>query len=304
MKHTVKPEEAGTRLDALVTQLLGNVSRTFVQKGIKAGDVLLNEKQVTPHFAVREGDVLDITVTVQPERTLQPQDAVAFEVIHEAPTYVVVNKPAGLMVHPAPNNNEPTLIEGVIAKYPDITHIGEHELRPGMVHRLDKDVSGVMVIARTQKMFESLKQQFQARTIYKEYTALVHGIVTEDGVIDMPIGRSKNQSGKMAAHTEEHAGDKPARTEYHVIETFKDWSLLQVIIHTGRTHQIRVHLNAKQFPVVGDTLYTNKRVTHKDIGRLFLHATKLAFDDLEGVHVSYEAPLPQDLQQVLIDLKG
>ena len=175
--------------------------------------------------------------------------------------------------------------------------MGEDKLRPGIVHRLDRDVSGLMVVARTQKMFESLKQQFQDRSIQKQYTALVHGVIDEEHrVIDTPIGRSQTKSGKMAAHTQELEGDRDAKTEYTVLKRLKNYTLLEIRLHTGRSHQIRVHLHSIGYPVVGDALYTNKRVKHKNLGRIFLHESKLSFDDASGERRTYESELPKELK--------
>lgn len=212
--------------------------------------------------------------------------------------YLVIDKPAGLLVHPAPGKTEPTLTAELLAQYPTLAGIGDSDERPGIVHRLDRDVSGLMVVAKTQVMFLALKRQFQHHEILKEYTALVHGVLTpkqEHGIIDKPIGRH-GRTGRMAARTTSLDKDREAKTEYWVIKRFTHHTLLRVKIHTGRPHQIRVHLFSLGYPVVGDTLYRQKRIKSAKIKRLFLHASKLGFNDLQKEYREYESPLPEELK--------
>jgi len=305
MKFTIQTADAQIRLDRLLAEKLGQ-SRSFMQKQIKDKRVTVNGKNTNAHYPPRGGDVVEITKTEPDVVKISPNKDVAFKIAAENKDYIVIEKPSGLIVHPARGVHEPTLADGLVAKYPELSGVGEDELRPGIVHRLDRNVSGLMVVARAQKMFDNLKNQFQKRKITKEYTALVHGIIdNEQGIINTPIGRSQTKSGKMSAHpptpktTEDerpqYQTDREAKTEYHVIDRIKNYTLLRVIIYTGRSHQIRVHLNSIGHPVVGDTLYTNKRVKHVDLGRLFLHANKLGFDDMSGKRQEYESSLPNEL---------
>jgi 23S rRNA pseudouridine1911/1915/1917 synthase len=304
MKITIKTTDKLERIDKLIAEKFPKLSRSFIQKEIKKGNILVNKKEINPRYKVLVGDIVDIKNIDQPKPDISPNNKVKFKIIEEDKNFIVIDKPAGLITHPSDSVHEPTLVNGLLAKFPEIEKVGEDKLRPGIVHRLDRDVSGLMVIAREQKMFEYLKKQFQERTITKQYIALVHGLVTEEeeGVIDTPIGRSVSKSGKMAAHTEEFDGDKQAKTEYKVIERIKNYTLILATIHTGRTHQIRVHLNSIEHPVVGDTLYTNKRINTKhaaSLGRLFLHATILGFNDLSDKKKEYESKLPKDLKDFL-----
>jgi len=300
MKITIKTDDKIDRLDKFLHERLSDLSRSFIQKQIKDGEVTVNGKNTNSHYQPSVGDVIEIEKTEPRVLSVAPNQEVKFKIIDEAPDYAVIEKPAGLVVHPAPGVKEATLADGLIYKYPELKNVGEDKLRPGIVHRLDRDVSGLMVVSRTQKMFEHLKSQFKEKKIAKQYTALVHGIIEEEeGVIDTPIGRSKTKSGKMSAHTEEFEGDKQAKTEYRVLERVKNYTLLRVIIHTGRSHQIRVHMNSIQHPIVGDALYTNKRVKQIDLGRLFLHASRLGFTDLSGEWREYESKLPKKLQTFL-----
>lgn len=297
MKLTVAKTDTLERLDTFLTAKLPNVTRSFVAKQIKAGGVMVNGSSTVARYKPKPGDVIEISKAEQKKPVLAPDPNVAFAVLDERADFLVVEKPANLVVHPALGVSEPTLADGLIAKYPELTDVGEDSLRPGIVHRLDRDVSGLMVIARTQAMFTELKRQFQDRCVEKQYTALVHGVIEEDhGTIDTPIGRSQTKTGKMAAHTQTREGDREAKTDYTVLKRFTNHTLLLVDIHTGRSHQIRVHLHSIEHPVVGDTLYTNRRVKNKDLGRIFLHASRLSFDGLNKEHYTYESPLPKELQ--------
>jgi 23S rRNA pseudouridine1911/1915/1917 synthase len=235
------------------------------------------------------------------------------KIISATPDYLVVNKPAGLLTHPTMANEPTTLAFFLLKKYPEIKNVGEDLLRPGIVHRLDKEASGLLVVARTQKMFEHLKEQFKTRTIEKEYLILVHGRVAKDeGEINFPITRSET-SDRMAARPLSNdggtisrsplqPGEKEARTEFLVEQRFVNFTLLRVKIHTGRTHQIRVHFLAYNHPVVGDQLYIQKkrkRTWDENLGRLFLHCTKLVFKDLENKACTFESSLPTELSDFL-----
>ncbi|MDZ4221276.1 MAG: RluA family pseudouridine synthase [Patescibacteria group bacterium] len=297
MKLTVAKTDAPERLDIFLTAKLPNATRSFVARQIKAGGVTVNGSPTVARYKPKPGDIIEVSKAEQKEPALAPDPNVAFTVMDERADFLVVEKPANVVVHPALGVSEPTLADGLVAKYPELADVGENSLRPGIVHRLDRDVSGLMVIARTQTMFAALKRQFQDRTVEKQYTALVHGVIQEDrGTIDTPIGRSKTTTGKMAAHTQGLDGDREAKTDYTVLARLKNHTLLLVDIHTGRSHQIRVHLHSIEHPVVGDTLYTNRRVKHKDLGRIFLHASKLSFEGADKAHYTYESPLPKELQ--------
>jgi len=297
MKLAVKTTDTPDRLDKFLAAKLPNATRSFVARQIKYRAVTVNGSPTNAHYTPKPGDVIEIAKVEQEAPKLAPDPSVAFKIVDERPDFLVIEKPTGLATHPALGINEPTLADGLIAKYPELADVGEDSLRPGIVHRLDRDVSGLMVVARTNALFESLKRQFRERSVAKRYTALVHGSVQEDrGVIDTPIGRSQTKSGRMAAHTQEQEGDRDANTDFTVQKRFKNYTLLEVQIHTGRSHQIRVHLHSIGHPVVGDTLYTNKRVKHKNLGRIFLHASALAFDDASGERREYVSELPEELK--------
>lgn len=235
------------------------------------------------------------------------------DIIEQTDDYVVINKPAGLLVHPADSSpDEPTLVDWLVKKFPQIKTVGdEPELRPGIVHRLDREASGLMVIALNQKTFDALKAQFQDRTIEKEYLVLVHGKMLRDfGEINLPIGRM-SRGGRMAAHSSNYQDASEARTEYFVEKRFNTTTLLRVHIHTGRTHQIRVHMFSLQHPVVGDTLYPLKKFGKTKMGKAFplpprlcLHAARLVFTDKTGSRKEYRADLPPDFAEYLTKFKA
>jgi 23S rRNA pseudouridine1911/1915/1917 synthase len=235
------------------------------------------------------------------------------DIIEQTDDYVVIVKPAGLLVHPADSSpDEPTLVDWLVEKFPQIKTVGdEPELRPGIVHRLDREASGLMVIALNQKTFDALKMQFQDRTIEKEYLVLVHGKMLRDfGEINLPIGRM-SRGGRMAAHSSNYEEGNEARTEYFVEKRFSTTTLLRVHIHTGRTHQIRVHMFSLQHPVVGDTLYPLKKFGKTKMGKAFplpprlcLHAARLVFTDNTGARKEFLAELPPDFANYLTQFKA
>lgn len=309
-EFNISDAEAGERLDKfLVTHFPGR-SRGFLQKLVKDGAVQVNGKTVAPHLFLKQGDVVNGEVPEASAQLIQvvPNPNVSVEVLVETPEYIVLNKPAGLVVHQSESHREPdTLVNGLLARYPELVGLGDDKNRPGMVHRLDQDVSGVMVVARTAPMFSALKKQFQERTAVKEYVAIVHGVMSQpSGQIDFPIARSTTQPTKMAARPKHQtAGARDALTDYAVEEQFQQFSLLRVKIHTGRTHQIRVHLNAISHPIVGDEIYKPDSLRSQiKPGRVLLHAQRLTFQDLAGASQTISAPIPADFQSYVERFRG
>jgi 23S rRNA pseudouridine1911/1915/1917 synthase len=311
-KIKVKTEAAGQRLDKFLSEKL-ELSRSQVQKLIKCNAVLVNDKSVAPHYSLKINDKLEIKRNTQhTAHSTQPILKSSCElraasceliIIANTPDYLVVEKPAGLPVHPDNVHPQNTLIQQIVKKYPKIKKVGENEDRPGVVHRLDKEVSGLLVIAKTPAMFEHLKNQFQNHQIKKEYLALVRGHLTpETGEINFPIDRGRE--GLMVARPVSQAG-KFAQTAYEVLKYFINYTFVKVIIKTGRTHQIRVHFKALGHPVVGDTLYTIKKQKADKIPlpRLFLHAETLGFTDLQGHYQEFHADPPDILKDYLNKIK-
>lgn len=302
----VKPEQTDQRLDKFLTEKLP-ITRSQIQKLIKASKILLNGELTSVHHFLKAGDevkVIDNDIKhITRVKKLEPNSKVKFKVIFEDDNILVIEKPAGLLIHPTEEMEPNTLAAGLLSKYPKIAKVGENELRPGIVHRLDKSVSGLILVCKTQKAFDFFKKKFQARKIKKVYTALVHGkMERNEGTIDLPIARSATK-GKMAVKSQEQGG-KEAVTKYWVTKQYNNLSLLDVEILTGRTHQIRAHFNALQHPIVGDKLYTQKWVREKlDIDRPFLHASYLSFKNTDGKKLEFKSKLPRKLQNILDELK-
>lgn len=320
-KIIVSEEDQGKRLDIFLSEKL-KISRSQILKMIKHGQILVNDKNPK-----KAGELLKdgFSIVVKEEEKTEEEEikeeeaedlGFKIKIIKEDPDYIVVEKPAGMLVHPTEAGEPNTLSDFLQEKYPEVKKVGDApKQRPGIVHRLDKEASGLLVVARTQKMFKHLKKQFQNRTVEKEYGVLVYGSIAKGhNLIDFEIDRGI--SGKMVARPKidllklKNVGkDQEGReslTEFWVEEELSRFSFLKVKIHTGRTHQIRVHMFAFGHPVVGDTLYSNKKLikkTEKKLGRLFLHARRLCFEDLNNHHICFESELPIELKNYLSGLK-
>lgn len=285
-------EEKGMRLDKFVQAHVSDFSRTHIQKLIKDGAVTVNEKKVTVHNFLKQGAVVNIDAQAPKILEVVPNPAVKFDVVYEDSAYIILNKPTGVVVHQAEGHKESdTLVNGLLAKYPEIAHVGDDPLRPGIVHRLDRDASGIMVIARTPEMFHHLVAQFKKHEVKKEYRVLVRGdIGNSEGIINTPLKRREGK-GTMTTHESEEEG-KPAITEFVTLKAEPHRSLLQVQTKTGLMHQIRAHLSSIGHSIVGDMLYGHQQ--GDDNKRLMLHALKLGFTDLGGEWKEFEAPAPKE----------
>lgn len=309
MKKVKLTNEAPGRIDHVLPPLL-KLSRSAVQKAIKDGLVLVDGKAATPHTAVSAANMVTYDAVVTKPVVTELGAMPKLDVLYEDDSVVVVNKPAGMLSHPAPKTHEHTLADLLIATHPAMADVGDPSTklgagskeRGGLVHRLDREASGVIIAAKTADAFAWLKQQFSERLTKKTYTVLVLGSVKKDlGVIDFPIARSST-GGRMAARPNSQDG-REAITHYDVVERFPHCTLLDVRIETGRTHQIRAHMFAMQHPVAGDTLYTQKGVKQFTLGRLFLHARELQIALPGGEEKTFTAPLPKELQVVLDELR-
>ena len=299
----VHPDGNGERVDRFLVRHLNNLSRSVIQKRIEGGVIMLNSEHVKPHRLLRIGDRITVNDTAIQERDVPAiRNMQEPTILFENESVLVIDKPSGLTVHPGIGTRGPTLVDWLKLHVHDINRVGDDpQVRPGIVHRLDRDVSGVMVIAKTQPSFENLKQQFKEREIEKEYLALVHGIPKkEKGVIDLRIGRSKRLHGKMTTTTFADEG-RDAMTHFAIERHVKNNALLRITTETGRMHQIRVHLKAIGHPIVGDDVYTTKpyrKKTHQ-LQRLFLHASRLSFTDITGKRLTFESPLPEELRRAI-----
>lgn len=294
----------GERLDRVVAMMTG-ASRAVVAGQVAAGEVEVNGRPVTQRsHRVATGEVITAPPAPLDEvAVVEPEPSVAFEVVHADDAVVVVNKPPGLVVHPGAGNPTGTLVHGLVARYPDLADVGQPG-RPGIVHRLDADTSGLMVVARTPEAYDDLVRQLADRSVTRRYDALVWGdFETTTGRVDAPVGRSRRHPTRMAVT----ADGREAVTDYEVVTTYYEpvtVSRLRCSLHSGRTHQIRVHLASIGRPVVGDGLYGGDRAGLRS-QRLWLHAAELSFDHpVTGERLSFTAPVPDDLTGVLDQLAG
>lgn len=288
----------GERLDRVVAMLDG-CSRSAAATMIAAGDVSLDGKPVTQRSVrLSTGQRVVFAPTQEEVVTLDADPQVVFEVVHTDEHIIVVNKPAGLIVHPGAGRPDKTLVNGLLARFPEIDGVGQ-EGRPGIVHRLDGETSGLLVVARTAEAYEVLTAAMARHDVERIYAAVVHGVMADDrGVVDAPIGRSTQRRTRMAVLTD----GREARTHYEVrARTYEEpaASYLQCQLETGRTHQIRVHLSAIGHPVLGDPTYGD-RASRAGFDRVALHAERLGFvHPVSGEQVAFEAPIPADLQGLL-----
>ncbi|MCC7106776.1 MAG: RluA family pseudouridine synthase [Chloroflexi bacterium] len=295
----VLQEASGLRLDAFLARVVGHRSRSEWARLVDLGAVLQRGRPSKAGARVATGDVVTV-LDVPSHRQPLPEADIPLDIIYEDRLTIVVNKPAGLVVHPAPGHEEGTLVNALLARFPELRD-PTGELRPGIVHRLDKDTSGLLVIGRTQAAVADLQAQFKSRSVDKRYLALVHGGIADDeGLIDAPIGRDPRNRQKMAVR----ADGREAQTRFWSVERLGEMTLLEVQLLTGRTHQIRVHCAFIGHPVAGDTVYGRKKPP-SGLKRQFLHAWKLDLrSPADGLVHRFEADLPDELQLVLERLRS
>jgi 23S rRNA pseudouridine1911/1915/1917 synthase len=291
-------DDLGTRLDRYVADQLPDLSRGTVQGLIESGRVRVDGQQRKPKFRMTPGEVVSVEIPSPRIDEILP-DPIPLAIVYEDADVIVVDKPAGMVVHPAPGHPRGTLANALLAHVPAISVGGSQ--RPGIVHRLDKDTSGLIVAAKTDRGRTALVTQWESRSVEKTYLALVSGsLEDEEATIDAPIGRDPKNRQRMAVTR----SGRPAVTHFRVVERLPDTTLLEVSIETGRTHQIRVHLAFIGHPIVGDQVYGRERSTDPQLERQFLHARALEFRLPDGKALRLEAPLPQDLQAVLEELRA
>jgi 23S rRNA pseudouridine1911/1915/1917 synthase len=297
---SITADEAGQRLDRYLVSVLSDISRTRIQELIADGIVLVNGRPSKPGYALRAGDQVQVPLTPQPRQpsaNARPQ-YLPLDIIYEDEHLLVVNKAAGMVAHPAAGHQDDTLVNALLAYYPELRGVGGDQ-RPGIVHRLDKDTSGLMIVAKNAQSQAALIEQMKRHEIVKRYLALVEGkMALDQGTIDAPIGRDSRYRQQMAITARE---GREARTYFRVLRRFQHHTLLLLQLETGRTHQIRVHLKAIGHPVVGDPVYGGHG-SHKGptLKRQFLHAYQLKFrHPATGKILELEAPLPDDLQDFL-----
>lgn len=301
MKFIVTLKEAGMRIDHALSARIKNLSRSQIHTTLFAHKrVAVNGKSVAKNYRLQTGDVVTVIEEVKKDAPSSPTPVV--HTMFENEDYLVLDKPAGLIVHEAQDSSAPTVVDFLLEHTPSIRKIGDDPMRPGIVHRLDKDASGVMVVAKTQIMFDILKRQFKLRRVKKQYLILVYGIPSKPrGEISFALSRARHSPRIVASAKEGRA----SLTQYWVEEQFGRHALIRVEPHTGRTHQIRVHFFAFGYPIVGDTVYIAKNIKNKiENARLMLHATLLGFHDRLGVYREYECGPDKDFNEVVARVRS
>lgn len=302
MEQEVTSELAGRRLDQAMAELFTDYSRSRLQKWIKTGRVTVNHRQLRARDKVATGDT--IRLQIENEQLVEAiSEPIDLDIRYEDEHLLIINKPAGLVVHPAAGNPDGTMLNGLLHHDPALQEMP----RAGIVHRLDKETAGLLVVARTLKAHKRLVELLQAREIHREYRTIVNGVMISGGSIEEPIGRHPTQRTRMAVVST----GKPARTDYRVLQRYRAHSLLQVKLHSGRTHQIRVHMAHIHYPLVGDPLYGGRlkipagssdalKNALRNFRRQALHAFKLGFEHPEhGEWMEWECAIPEDMQQLL-----
>lgn len=298
MEHTILEDQKGERLDKIISALDEEWSRTQVQQWIKEGNVLVNGLQVKTNYKCSVNDQIVISIP-EPEVLDVVPEEMNLDIYFEDSDVLVVNKPRGMVVHPAPGHYSGTLVNGLMAHCKDLSGING-VLRPGIVHRIDKDTSGLLMVAKNDMAHESLVNQLVEKTVTRKYKAIVHGVIPHDlGTIDAPLGRDPKDRQSMTVVD----NGKHAVTHFHVLERFDGFTLIECQLETGRTHQIRVHMKYIGYPLAGDPKYGPKKTLNID-GQA-LHAGILGFTHPRtGNYLEFEAPLPLDFEQLLDKLRN
>ena len=287
-------KEANQRLDLYISKELDKISRTFIHKLIKDGLILVNGKQTKPRYLVKNGDIIQIQLPEPRKLELIPED-IPLDIIYEDQDILIINKPQGMVVHPAPGNYSKTLVNALLYHVDKLSSVNG-AMRPGIVHRLDKDTSGLLIVAKNDKAHRILSEQLKMRNVKRIYIALVYGILNvEQATINAPIGRNPVDRKRM---TVIYKNSKEAITHYQILERFKEYSLIEASLETGRTHQIRVHMAYINHPIVGDPVYSNRR-NEFGIDTQLLHAKKLGFfHPRTKEYMEFEAEPPEDFKRV------
>ena len=299
MKYIVSFKENGERFDKAVSLLNSELSRSYITKLIEEGKILLNGKKEKPSIKVKENDEIFIEELVDQKSDIKEED-IPLDVVYEDADILIINKPQGMVVHPANGHYSGTLVNALMFQADSLSSING-VIRPGIVHRIDKDTSGLLCVAKNDNAHHFLAEQLKDHTMAREYMALVRGVIKENsGTVEMPIGRDKNNRQKMAVTKE----GKPAITHFSVVERFANHTLVKCQLVSGRTHQIRVHMSAIGYPVEGDPLYAGKNYDklYKDGQLLVAYKLKLIHPQTKKEMV-FEIPLPEYFEKVLDSLR-
>jgi 23S rRNA pseudouridine1911/1915/1917 synthase len=300
LEWTVEAENSGLRIDKFVAEAAKDVSRTAVQQWLKDGLVTVNERPVKANYKLMEGDQIVVRIP-QPESLDVEAENIPLDVVYEDRDVIVINKPRGMVVHPAPGHTSGTVVNALLHHCRDLSGIGG-VMRPGIVHRIDKDTSGLLMVAKSDKAHASLTAQLKAHSITRKYKAIVHGrIEHHQGTVDAPIGRDPKDRKKF---TVIDRGSKHAVTHFAVLEYFHNFTMLELALETGRTHQIRVHMKFIGHPLVGDPLYGYEKDKTRWIDGQALHAGTLGFEHpISGEYLEFTAPLPDDMEALIRRLR-
>lgn len=296
--HTIKDDQVGERLDKVLSTLNNEWSRSQVQQWMQDEAVVVNGHKVKSSYKCSSGDVVEINIPEPEELDVIPEE-MDLDIFYEDSDCLVVNKPKGMVVHPAPGHSTGTLVNGLMAHCKDLSGING-VLRPGIVHRIDKDTSGLLMVAKNDLAHESLVNQLVAKTVTRKYRAIVHGVIPHDhGTIDAPLARDPKERQSMTVVDK----GKHAVTHFQVLERFKDFTFVECQLETGRTHQIRVHMKYIGYPLAGDPKYGPRKTL--EIGGQALHAGILGFNHPRtNEYLEFEAPLPNDFEELLVSLRN
>jgi len=307
MKIIIPDRLIGSRLDAAISEMLPELSRNKITSWIKSGEILIDSNPFKPKEKVLGGEIIEMNVSPE-ENTNWIAEDIKLDIVFEDDEIIILNKPSGLVTHPGAGNTHGTLANGILFARPELSQLD----RAGIVHRLDKDTSGLMVVAKTEHAKLSLIKQLESHSVSREYSAIVYGSMVTGGMVDEPIGRDSANRQKQAVTK----GGKPAITHYRVIEKFKNFTLIKAILETGRTHQIRVHMSHIGHPLLGDFTYGGKvkfpkgakeelKVAIKEFSRQALHAKKLSIiHPGDNKELSWRSKLPEDLDTMINILRA
>ncbi len=290
----LKVQNETGRIDKYLIDKL-DISRSKVQKLISKKQILVNNKEIKASFIVKDGDLISIDDNLKEENDIKEED-IDLDIVYEDEYLLVVNKKSGMVVHPAPGNYSNTLVNALMHHCNNLSKVNG-DIRPGIVHRIDADTSGLLLVAKNDKVHNDLAMQISKKTVKREYIALVHGIIKEDSAtIDAPIGRSKINRKKMTVTSE---NSKDAITHIYVLERLNNATLIKCVLETGRTHQIRVHLNYINHPIVNDPVYGLKKQENKEFGQM-LHAKTIGFiHPISKKYLEFSVPEPKEFTEIV-----
>ena len=295
LQFTVSPEQSGVRMDRFLAEQCQELTRSHVQKLIKDGCVTLNGKAVKVSTQTAAGDVVCLQLPEVRELEILPEH-IPLDIVYEDQDVILVNKPKGMVVHPAAGHTSGTLVNALLYHCRDDLSGINGVLRPGIVHRIDMDTTGILIVCKNDLAHNHIAAQLKEHSIVRRYYALVHGVIREDGVVDAPIGRHPVDRKKMAIN---HKNGKPAVTHYHVVKTYRNYTWIECQLETGRTHQIRVHMSSIGHPLVGDTIYGPAKCPFALQGQT-LHAYVLGFiHPRTGEYMEFQVPLPTYFEALL-----